>query len=402
MRIADIRTGERHRKDLGDITSLAASIAEIGLLHPIVVTPDGTLIAGARRIAACVSLGWTDIAVTVVDIPAIVRGEAAENTERLNLTPTEAWELAQELEPLLAAEAKERMVQAHASCGNLPQLDQGKTRDQVAEAIGMSGRTYEKLKMVMEAAVAEPEKYAGVAEHMAQTGSVDGAVKEKRKRDVDAERAILVEKAQALRPSDRWHIDVADIRTYATEQRFDFIITDPPYPREYLDLYRVLAERALEWLKPGGLLLAMCGQSYFDQIMLVMGKRLEYYWMASYQTPGQPTPLRQRQVNTSWKPILIYGLPGESYKGKIFGDVWVSGGNDKDHHKWGQSVSGMLSLVKQVCLPGQSVFDPFCGAGTTGIAALMHGCTFWGIDIDEKSADLACGRLAEVNNDQTA
>jgi ParB/RepB/Spo0J family partition protein len=389
MRISEIRTGERHRKDLGDIAGLAASIAEIGLLHPIVVTPDGTLIAGARRIAACAALGWTDIPVTVVDIPAIVRGEYAENTCRKGFAPSEAVAIWQ------AMESHQGQLRHHCVPGE-------RRIDRAANALATSTATLTRAKTVVDAAEAEPEKYAGIVEQMDRTGNVDGAVKEKRKRDVRAERAILVEKAQGRRPCDRWHIDVADVRTYATEQRFDFIITDPPYPREYLDLYRVLAERALEWLKPGGLLLAMCGQSYFDQIMLAMGKRLEYYWMASYQTPGQPTPLRQRQVNTSWKPILIYGLPGESYKGKIFGDVWVSGGNDKDHHKWGQSVSGMLSLVKQVCLPGQSVFDPFCGAGTTGIAALMHGCTFWGIDIDEKSADLACGRLAEVNNDQTA
>ena len=42
---------ERHRKDLGDFQSLAASIASVGLLHPI-VRPDGELIAGMRRPAA--------------------------------------------------------------------------------------------------------------------------------------------------------------------------------------------------------------------------------------------------------------------------------------------------------------------------------------------------------------
>ena len=31
----------RHRKDLGDIRSLARSIQEIGLLHPVVIRPDG-------------------------------------------------------------------------------------------------------------------------------------------------------------------------------------------------------------------------------------------------------------------------------------------------------------------------------------------------------------------------
>ncbi len=37
--IADIKLGQRHRKDLGDIEALAASIKEVGLLHPVVINP---------------------------------------------------------------------------------------------------------------------------------------------------------------------------------------------------------------------------------------------------------------------------------------------------------------------------------------------------------------------------
>ena len=197
----------------------------------------------------------------------------------------------------------------------------------------------------------------------------------------------------------RWSLEVADLATYSCDKQFDFIITDPPYPREYLGLYGVLAERAKEWLKPSGLLLAMCGQSYLPEIMAAMGKYLSYYWIGCYLTPGQPTPLRQRQVNTTWKPILIYALSDSQYKGKIFGDVWTSPGPDKEWHEWGQSVDGMLSIIQQVCLPGQSIFDPFCGAGTAGVAALKHGCFFRGIDIDETSIALARARLQEASID---
>jgi hypothetical protein len=51
-RIDEITKGPRFRKELGDIASLAESIEEHGLLQPIVLTPDGTLIAGLRRIEA--------------------------------------------------------------------------------------------------------------------------------------------------------------------------------------------------------------------------------------------------------------------------------------------------------------------------------------------------------------
>jgi ParB family chromosome partitioning protein len=43
---ASIRIGRRHRRDLGDIDGLAASIASIGLLHPVVITPGYTDVSG--------------------------------------------------------------------------------------------------------------------------------------------------------------------------------------------------------------------------------------------------------------------------------------------------------------------------------------------------------------------
>ncbi len=229
-----------------------------------------------------------------------------------------------------------------------------------------------------------------------RTASLSQVQKDIRSEKIQAVRSEMATAGSKISQSDRWSVEVADINDYETEKRFDFIITDPPYPKEYLPLYEVLAIRAKEWLQPDGLVIVMCGQSYVDDIYSMMSKHLSYYWTACYLTPGQPTPLRQRQVNTSWKPILIYSLSTD-YNGKIFGDVFTSEKPDKDNHHWGQSVSGMLSILNQICLPGQSIFDPFLGAGTTGVAALQFGCTFHGIDKDTESVNLSKSRLAEIN-----
>jgi len=228
--------------------------------------------------------------------------------------------------------------------------------------------------------------------------TVNKAIQTARKIKTDNERTAIAQSALDLEPDERWNVSVGDINSWQTDSKYDFIITDPPYPKDYLPLYAVLAQRAREWLKPDGLLIAMCGQSYLDQIYQMMSKHLDYYWTSAYLLPGQPTPLRHRQVNASWKPILIYS-PGDNYKGKIFGDVYKSDGNDKSFHKWGQSVSGMYSLISQICLPGQSIFDPFCGAGTTGVAALKHGCLFDGIDLDEDNINISKVRLSEYDSE---
>jgi ParB-like chromosome segregation protein Spo0J len=79
--IASIHIGERARKDMGDIDALAASIKVHGLIHPPAVQPDGTLIAGQRRILACQQLGWTQIPVRVIAVEDLLSADAQTYAE---------------------------------------------------------------------------------------------------------------------------------------------------------------------------------------------------------------------------------------------------------------------------------------------------------------------------------
>jgi N6-adenosine-specific RNA methylase IME4 len=76
------------------VRELADSIASVGLLNPISVTPDGVLVAGLHRLHACRSLGWTTIPVSVVDLDADHRelSEIDENLIRAELTELEKGE----------------------------------------------------------------------------------------------------------------------------------------------------------------------------------------------------------------------------------------------------------------------------------------------------------------------
>ncbi len=75
----EIANRKRH---LGDIEQLAKSISELGLLNPITITKDGTLIAGLHRLEACRSLGWTEIPVTIIELGEL-QTELAEIDENL-------------------------------------------------------------------------------------------------------------------------------------------------------------------------------------------------------------------------------------------------------------------------------------------------------------------------------
>jgi hypothetical protein len=176
--ISEIIVGERHRRDLGDIEGLAASIAKLGLLQPIVVRPDGILIAGERRLHAAALLGWTEILVNVIDLDAVVPGEFAENTCRKDFTLSEAVAIKRALEPLEKAAAKERQREGGRrggeGSGNLPQASTGRAADKAAKATGMARRTLEKAEAIVDAAEAEPERFGKLLADMDRTGRVNG------------------------------------------------------------------------------------------------------------------------------------------------------------------------------------------------------------------------------------
>lgn len=174
----------------------------------------------------------------------------------------------------------------------------------------------------------------------------------------------------------------------------DAIITDPPYPAEYLDLFTDLSEVSARLLKPGGVCAVMVGQSYLPEIMQRLGSHLDYHWTVAYLTPGgQATQLWQRKVNTFWKPVLIYAN-GE-YSGDWIGDVTSSdvNDNDKDHHFWGQSESGTADLVNRLSKPGELVCDPFLGGGTTAVVCHELGRRFVGCDIEDECVETTAGRF---------
>ena len=53
----------------------------------------------------------------------------------------------------------------------------------------------------------------------------------------------------------------------------------------------------------------------------------------------------------------------------------------------------MNELVSLFSFEGETVCDPFCGSGTTGVAALKNGRAFIGIEQNEKWFDVACRRI---------
>jgi ParB-like chromosome segregation protein Spo0J len=219
LKIADIKIGPRFRKDLGNIDTLARSIAEIGLLHPVVINQNNELIAGTRRLQACKSLGWNEIGVTIVNLDDIIKGEFAENTARKDFTYSEMIELKKVIEPQISKQAQER-EKAGIPC---EESAQGRTREKVAQFAGVSHDTLRKAEEVVQAAEQNPEKFEIILEQMDNDEiSVNKAreiVRHQRRLEAlqkitnpQTDLEILDKLGIKVRPYDIWNFPTLDLR----------------------------------------------------------------------------------------------------------------------------------------------------------------------------------------------
>jgi len=88
------------------------------------------------------------------------------------------------------------------------------------------------------------------------------------------------------------------------------------------------------------------------------------------------------------KGVSVPALHGGPWPGFIRQGVLLA---DK-HHMTGKPTPLMRQLVQCVA-PGDTVLDPFMGSGTTGVAALMEGRRFIGVEMDSHYYSVAERRL---------
>jgi uncharacterized protein YnzC (UPF0291/DUF896 family) len=396
-----------------DVSALAQSIAESGWIRPLTVTPDYVIISGHRRYQAAKQLGYTQLPIeieTFASEEAEMERLLRENENR-GKTPEQQIREGMTWQPIEEAKSKRRQGYER-SYGNISITENGAVRDIIARRIGLgSGKTYEKGKEVVEyidkklaigdllqhgelLRITLNEQSISAASNLLDKIRQSDAKAKKEQERKEAERQRQQELArqrylEAVKKAEHctlYHCSVADLSQYVQPDCIDCIITDPPYPKEFLPVYSDLAQFASYALKPGGSLVVMTGQSYIQEVIERLASTgLTYQWMCAYLTPGGQSPqLWERKVNTFWKPVLWF-VKGD-YTGEWIGDVCKSevNHNDKSKHKWGQSESGMADIIERFTKTDQLICDPFAGGGGTAIAAMEMHRRFVGCDIDER------------------
>ena len=144
-----------------NVEELARSIAAVGLMNPITVTQDNTLIAGLHRLEAVKLLGWTEIECTISDADGLQAelAEIDENFVRAGLSHRELGDLLlrrKELYEAIHPETRQGQRNGQtAKNDNLTVLQAKPFSEDTADKLGISKRTVERL--VQTAANLTPE-----------------------------------------------------------------------------------------------------------------------------------------------------------------------------------------------------------------------------------------------------
>jgi site-specific DNA-methyltransferase (adenine-specific) len=261
-----------------------------------------------------------------------------------------------------------------------------------------------------------------------------------------------------LRKLERNHVYSADCVAFLERVArlhpdgvFDLVFADPPYNLEKsYDTYAdALAERHyLEWcerwldgmtrtLKPGGSLFVLNLPRWAMHHAAFLNARLEFRHWIAWDALSEP---RGRLMPAHYA-LLYYtkpgGKPGFDYAGfgdrrdpeavqrpdapkyclraacirerKAGGDdarvelsdVWfdvhrIKHKRDRDAHPCQLPEKLMDRLIRLTTRSGDLVFDPFCGAGTTAIAARKLGRDFVVVDLDTNYVRITTEKLAAM------
>lgn len=310
---------------------------------------------------------------------------------RRNLSNYQRSILALELEEVFREKAKQN--QAIQFKGNsLPQKSAEvkpiETRKELAKVANVSHDTIAKVKVIE--AKATPEVKAQLSTGEVSINQAYKEIKKEEKQQVKLdEREKLAEIGKTKKIDIDFRLgDFEEVFKDIPDGNVDCIITDPPYPYEFIEVWSKLSRFAKRVLKPNGFCIAYSGQMYLPEVMNRMNEHLDYYWTFAVYHEGQTQIVNGINLMCRWKPVLIF-QNGKKKIDNTFQDYFISEQREKNGHDWQQSKSGVGYLIEMFTKPNDLILEPFAGSGTTIIAAREKGRRIMAAEIDEKTYNIA-------------
>ena len=396
---------------------LKKSIEDLGLLHPIVLY-EGKVLDGVHRQKAC-----SDVRVKpryeIYDGSNPQVYLKGQNEARRHLTEAERVVMVSEMVEVKhggerdGAGRKPKIGKIKSPIGDLKKKDNPVTIRQVSKLLNVSERSVSRINKAKR--VLGTDKVRELAKAGESVNAIEQkANKEKKKQDAEdrrkkreveaQERVSEIIEVEKL-PFELHCCSVMDLYKCVENGSIDVVLTDPPYEKQGVadGLWGALSDFALHALKPMGMLVAMSGAGYVDQILMDMRREgLAFRCLAVIQNLSPQGRLRQENVFTTHKFLHIYTRsddvlkhPERSIRSSFDAPKWEKGGVGKaqEDHEWGQAQALMDKIVEMYLEDGLRVCDPFVGAGSSGISVLGRKGYFIGADIDVNYVEITRQKL---------
>ena len=401
-----VREGmDRYRKDMGELKDLAESIRSKGQIHPITLTNSNELVAGGRRLAACMMLG--------IQIACVHRDELTdfqlrelefeENLQRKNFSPAEEVTAIADLHRL------KQQIYGTPTSGR----EGGWTLEDTAKLMGKSKGSVIDAIALADAIKVVPE-LSGAKDKSAIRKQVKN-MKEVLKR-VEATTAYntAVEAGSGAMDFNLRHVDgLLDMRTIA-DASIDLLLTDPPYGIDVFEqisathlhhyddsvdkalaFYKELAHESFRFTKPSSHAYIFCSIDHFNTIKAIFEavgwdvsikpiiwiKRAsgQNNWPTRYPSHCYELILYARRVDST---LVKQGYPDWIQCDPIIDSTRV--------HQAQKPITLLRELISRSVLPMSTLYDPCAGSGSSLLAGLEENLLVSGSEIDQAAYAAAC------------
>ena len=416
----------RFREEMGDVDALAISIVEKGQLQPIVVNREMELIAGGRRLAACLKAQHEVLCIfnDAVDDFTMRELEIEENIQRKQFTPAEEFKAIAELHAL----KQERFGESTSGRKG------GHTLQDTANLIGKS-----KAKVIEAISLAEAIDRFPELKKCKKASEIKKAMKAMetvatRAAKLEEDHTELKELSSAQeQPYEISLLPATEFYKSLSPGSVDILLTDPPYGIEIdktatsvggitgglssagfsfddstlnaLSFYAELAKESFIFTKPSSHAFVFCGPEFFWAVK-------EMFSAEGWLCYPKPLIWIKREVGQCNAPhawpascyeTLLYARRVDSVLARQGQADWIecppiTAGAKQ--HPTEKPVPLLRNLLQRAAVPGALVVDPFMGSGSSIEAACIEKCFAKGCDILQESYNVALERMLGWSRNQ--
>ena len=179
--------------------------------------------------------------------------------------------------------------------------------------------------------------------------------------------------------------DCLEVMKTLPDNSVDAVVTDPPYPDYYKTEYQYV-DGMIDFLNQFA-----CRQLVFwtAKMPFPLDYTAIHIWDKKTGCGSEYERIFERNGHKNFKMFRHY-LINSTVAASFTRDTFTG-------HKSQKPIALMRNLIEKFTKPGDTVFDPFMGSGTTGVACVQTGRHFIGIEKDPIYFKIATRRIEDTD-----